>query len=222
LAAAGAGDKTFMRNELEIVINDKALAENHKVFLRRNRFYKAQGFDQLQARENIVKAIPGPAGKVLEIGTGKGYLTRVLAREADSVTTLDINADEQKIARLNVGYDGLEDKVCFEIGDAEQLSYPDRSFDTVVCAFTFHHFKDHFRALAEMLRVAKSSLVLTDFNRAGFELINKAHEAEGRTHDQGGLELKYIEKYLRDKNISFSYIQDKWQDIYVVQKKGGV
>lgn len=52
-------------------------------------------------------------------------------------------------------------------GDALHLNFPDNSFD-VVCAFAvLHHIKDHRRAVAEMCRVARHAVFISDANNFG-------------------------------------------------------
>lgn len=203
---------------VKINITDEEIAKNHEMFLKRNEFYKKFGFDQMQARENILRAIPKPLGKALEIGTGKGYLTKILAREAESVVSLDLNEADQRIAVLNVAQEKLQEKVSFKLADAENLPFANASFDTVVCAFTFHHFEQPYIALEEMIRVCAKKLVITDFNERGFDIVNKAHEQEGRQHDRGKADLAKIENYLREKQLSVFYTKDDWQDIYLAVK----
>src|SRR5215472_16025794 len=56
--------------------------------------------------------------------------------------------------------------VDFQLGVAEQLAFPDRSYDVVLCTWTVHHLPtdDQRRGLAEMARVLKPGgrLLLVD------------------------------------------------------------
>lgn len=52
-------------------------------------------------------------------------------------------------------------------GNALKLAFPDDAFD-LVCAFgVLHHIKDHRRAVAEMCRVARTGVFLSDSNNFG-------------------------------------------------------
>ena len=72
-----------------------------------------------------------PTDKVLEIGTGSGYLTAVLAKLAHSVTTIEIDEDlsqsaQDKLAELDIK------NVLFMIADAShKINTPD-FFDIVI------------------------------------------------------------------------------------------
>ena len=60
----------FSREEIE---------KNHEIFLKRNALYKEYGMDQEELRRCIVRLVEPQSKSLLEIGTGKGYLTSMLA-----------------------------------------------------------------------------------------------------------------------------------------------
>lgn len=66
---------------------------------------------------------------VLEIGTGSGYLTALMAAQAKSVDTVEINPtlSEQAQARLK-NFTNID----FQIGDASQAWNSDKSYDVIV------------------------------------------------------------------------------------------
>jgi demethylmenaquinone methyltransferase/2-methoxy-6-polyprenyl-1,4-benzoquinol methylase len=69
------------------------------------------------------------------------------------VTVCDINADMLAVGRERAAEHGLGDVVSFEQGNAEELPYPDRSFDCVTIAFGIRNVPRIERALAEAYRV---------------------------------------------------------------------
>ncbi|MBU0502367.1 MAG: hypothetical protein ABIH69_05700 [bacterium] len=70
--------------------------------LERKELYKKYGYDQDAGRNFILeKALPLQE-PVLEIGTGKGHMTALLAKHARKVLAVDKTAEEQELARLNV------------------------------------------------------------------------------------------------------------------------
>lgn len=191
---------------------------------KRDAFYKSIGLDRLGMRKNILNIISKPIQDVLEVGTGKGVLTKVLAKESTHVTSVDLSTEEQELARQLLIQEKLLDKVTLLIADAEKLPFAELSFDTVVCAYSFHHFKDPFRAIDEMVRVFTNRFVLVEFNDQGFNAVNKAHELEGDIHEQNGVDFLTVKSYLENKSLNVRYISDQWQHIFIVTRKvkGGV
>ena len=98
-------------------------------------------------------------GRILDVGTGPGYLPIEIARlvEGVEVVGIDVSKDMVRIAGKNVWKEGLERRVRFEVEDANNMSYVDSSFDLVVSTGSFHHWKKPVRVLNEIYRVLKPS-----------------------------------------------------------------
>ena len=87
---------------------EKEILENHKKYLDRVSFYRSFGYDLEKERDFILdKSLP-IAGKILEIGTGKGHFALALAKRGFNFTSIDMSEEEQKIAKLNTQYYDLE------------------------------------------------------------------------------------------------------------------
>jgi len=71
------------------------------------------------------------------------------------VTVCDINADMLTIGAERALERGYDERVTFEQANAEELPYPDRSFDCVTIAFGIRNVPRIERALAEAYRVLK-------------------------------------------------------------------
>ena len=87
---------------------------------------------------------------VLDVACGTGVLTReVVSRVGPSgrVAAVDVNDGMLAVASRQVP--GVE----FRQAPAEELPYPDRSFDAVVSQFGLMYFTDRQKALREMRRV---------------------------------------------------------------------
>lgn len=89
-------------------------------------------------------------GTVLDAGCGRGWLAAHLAEQGFSVTGLDFCPPPEH-ARANF---------TFVEGNIEEMPFADESFDTVVCAHTLEHVRNFDRALWELLRVARSTLII--------------------------------------------------------------
>ena len=71
------------------------------------------------------------------------------------VTVCDINAEMLAVGRERALERGLDDRVTFEQGNAEELPYGDKSFDCVTIAFGIRNVPRIAKALGEAHRVLK-------------------------------------------------------------------
>ena len=89
-------------------------------------------------------------------GTGDVAFRVVAAGGAGTRATIcDINAEMLSVGRELSNQRGYDDVVRFEQGNAEELAYPDRSFDCVTIAFGIRNVPRIERALSEAHRVLK-------------------------------------------------------------------
>jgi O-methyltransferase / aklanonic acid methyltransferase len=119
--------------------------------------------------ERLVQDIPVTRGmKTLDIATGTGaVLSRLASRVGPEgrATGIDMSSSILAEARRIMEVGGHTN---FDLQkmDAEQLEFPDRSFDIVTCAFALFMFPDMKLALREMYRVCKpgGKIAITYFN----------------------------------------------------------
>ena len=95
----------------------------------------------------LAKMIPEKAA-VLDLACGTGDLTKALSNKGCHVTGLDISSEMMAIGREKCRY--LSPKPNFVLGSAEQIPFPDASFDAVTIAFGHRA-----QCLAEIHRVLK-------------------------------------------------------------------
>jgi len=110
-----------------------------------------------------------PGDRALDLCCGTGDLALALARRGAEVVGLDFSGAMLEIAeqrrRKNPGAPIANLK--FIQGDAQQIPFPDRSFDMVTVGYGLRNLTDWEAGLAEMNRVAKSGarLVVLDFGK---------------------------------------------------------
>ncbi len=95
--------------------------------------------------------------KILDVATGTADLAIAIARSVPDahVTGLDIAEEMLLIGRKKTELQGLSSRVTLEVGDAENLPYPDGTFDAITVAFGVRNFEDLERGIAEMNRVLR-------------------------------------------------------------------
>lgn len=113
-------------------------------------------------RKQLFPALPNIKGKkVLDVGAGTGRLTLELYKLGAEVTALDVS--EKMLQELKKKNKNIETVV----GDAENLPFPDNTFDMVTAAFLIVHLKDPIRFFDEAYRVLKNDgfFLVTNINQ---------------------------------------------------------
>jgi len=91
--------------------------------------------------------------KVLDVGTGPGIISLLLAELGHSVTGVDFSSEMLANAKNNAAAFGLS--VRFEKGDAENLPFAPDSFDAVVNRYVLWTVTNPNKAISEWRRVIK-------------------------------------------------------------------
>ena len=89
---------------------------------------------------------------VLELATGPGLIAKHVADAADRMIATDFSPD--MIAQAEKG--GNPPNLTFEIADASDLHYKDKTFDVVIIANALHVIPNPEKVLSEIDRVLKS------------------------------------------------------------------
>lgn len=113
-------------------------------------------------------------GRILETAAGTGIVTRAVHRavpQAQIVAT-DINPTMLEFAAHAL----TAERVSFQPADAQNLSFPDASFDLVLCQFGVMFFPDKIRANQEARRVLRPGghYLLVTFDQLDSNPIPKA------------------------------------------------
>ena len=104
--------------------------------------------------ESLCEALDLRAGeRVLDVAAGNGNATLAAARRWCDVVSTDYVPTLLERGRARASAEGLPVK--FEQADAENLPYPDHSFDAVLSTFGVMFTPDQDRAAAEMARACK-------------------------------------------------------------------
>ncbi|MFT5689124.1 MAG: ubiquinone/menaquinone biosynthesis C-methylase UbiE [Planctomycetota bacterium] len=104
----------------------------------------------------------GPAGRMLDIGTGPGHIP-ILVCERDSnarVVAIDLADRMLEAARRNVAASPFGDRIELVKADAKGLDFPDDSFDVVFSNTILHHVPTPLTLLSEARRVLRPGGVL--------------------------------------------------------------
>ena len=99
-----------------------------------------------------------PEGEVLDVGSGEGYGSAILARSAKTVVGVDVDPASIEHSRLNHSQENLR----FVQASALELEgqFPDCSFDLVVCFELIEHVHEQQQVVATMARVLREDGLL--------------------------------------------------------------
>ena len=130
------------------------------------------GLHRLWKRQLVRLAKVRPGDRALDLCCGTGDLAFSLAAEGATVTGLDFNAPmlavaerrKEKLHRLEAKADG---SVTFLCGDAQQVPFPENSFEILTMGYGLRNLASWEKGLQEMLRVAKpdGKLLILEFGK---------------------------------------------------------
>lgn len=93
---------------------------------------------------------------VLDVAAGRGTTAVLLAQEYGArVDGVDLSPANVALGQGAAASAAVADQVTFAVGDAEQLRYPDDSFDVIISECAFCTFPDKAAAAAEFARVLR-------------------------------------------------------------------
>ena len=195
----------------------KKVLENYRKYLQRKEVYKKFGYDIDRERDFILQKAQPIFGDILEVGTGKGYFSLVLAKEGYHFVSVDISEEEQNFAKLILRYFGLEKFAEFRVENAECLSFEDKSFDTIFSVNTLHHFRSPFKVIEELVRIVtfEGKIILSDFTEEGLTIVDRIHQEEGRKHKVGRVSLSKIEDYFKERGFLVERYRTSFQQTLV-------
>lgn len=139
--------------------NNTQATDYSEITKRQQQTWSTGDFTQI-ARQNVVMAEalcdavdPHPGQRVLDVACGNGSAALVAARRYCEVTGIDYVSELIERAQMRTKGEGLA--ADFRVEDAQDLPFPDDSFDTVLSVFGVQFAPDQEQAANELLRVCR-------------------------------------------------------------------
>jgi ubiquinone/menaquinone biosynthesis C-methylase UbiE len=193
--------------------DEQAVAEYHE---RRKRYIN-YGLDPYQNAEYIFSISKPIEGTILEVGTGRGLVTSFFARETQ-IVTLDIDSEIQSFAKELAKSEGVLNNITFLNRDILKEPYPDNSFGMVISTQAVHHFEEPEKIINAICRIALHKVVIADFNREGFDILEKLHREEGNDHSRGHFPIDNIESVMKTTGLKVNRHEKLQMIVYVGEK----
>lgn len=105
----------------------------------------------------LAQAAPGPSERILDLGCGTGTLALEVKHRQPEADVLGLDADPSVVSRARTKAKDAGLAVRFEKGRADDLPFPDQSFDKVLSTLFFHHLDraTRERTAGEIFRVLR-------------------------------------------------------------------
>ena len=135
-----------------------------------NRFLSG-GIDVYWRKKAIMELTELHPQNVLDVATGTGDVAILTYKYLKplKITGIDLsegmlNLGREKVARLK-----LNDHISLSVGDSENITFQDNTFDAITVAFGVRNYENLNKGLKEMYRVLKpgGKLVILEFSKPG-------------------------------------------------------
>jgi ubiquinone/menaquinone biosynthesis C-methylase UbiE len=137
--------KDYMRNERWNHKNAAAY-DRHKWVSNRDGWRKLLG--------SVLHDV-GQNSRILDFGTGTGFIASILAEMGYNVVGVDLSKAMLDRARENIERHGLSERAYLMLSDGENLDIEDNSMDSVVSRWVLWTLPDPGKGIEEMIRVTK-------------------------------------------------------------------
>jgi demethylmenaquinone methyltransferase/2-methoxy-6-polyprenyl-1,4-benzoquinol methylase len=200
------------------------------------------GLHRWWKRRLVKLAAPSPGLQALDLCCGTGDVAFALAEQGAEVTGLDFSEPMLAIARKRCAgrVSGNRQSAIlnpqFLRGDAQQIPFPDQSFDIVTVSYGLRNLASWERGLNEMWRVAKPGgrLLVLDFGkpdnaawralyfaylRTFVPLFGKVFCGDGQTH---AYILESLKHYPAQHGVAAKMQEMGCRDVRIIPLLGGV
>lgn len=150
--------------------------------------------------------------KILDIGTGWGKMSIILALHGYEVTTGE--PEKWSDWEIYAKQAGVLEKIHYQEMDAQQLNFEDKVFEFIFLLGSLHHIPDKKRAFSEFLRILhpEGRIILFDYTDKRVAQIKKRIH-----HHPPEIKLKEI---LNEIPVTYKQFIDEKKEIfcYIIQK----
>lgn len=143
--------------------------------------------------------------RILDVGCGPGFFSIVLAEEGFDVTAIDLTSAMLQEAHANAGV--LASRIRFMEMNAEELDFPDHSFDAIVSRNLTWNLPHPEQAYKEWCRVLKPQGVLLNFDANWYHYLNDEVARQAYEEDR----VRTADLGIHDDNIGEGF--DVMEDI---------
>lgn len=127
------------------------------------------GIDTIWRKKAIAQLDKTQHRRILDVATGTADMCVEINKQLkpDEIIGLDISSQMIEYGKVKIDKKGLSDTIKLEVGDSENMRFPDGSFDAATVAFGVRNFGDLRAGLREMNRVIKpgGKIIILEFSK---------------------------------------------------------
>lgn len=160
---------------------------------------------------------------ILDVGSGGGYFTKVLAKKSKLVVSLDMSPINSRNAKQSIS----DKNIYFVLGDATHSPFKNDVFDKILATEIIEHIENDRLFIKECERILKNmgSIVITtpctnpSFSLDWLRKISGINIKEDFGHVRGGYTRQIFEELLNDTNlkiIKVSYFSQFFAELNMI------
>ena len=160
-------------SQSRLVENLLARPKIHRQWSRHYRTADNESFYEL-AFDDVLRVLnPPPGATFLDAGCGSCAHSVRLARRGFNVVAVDFSESALAMAQDYVSSKQLQERITLGRESLLELSFPDDTFDYVLCWGVLMHIPEVERAVSELARIIKpgGTLVVSEGNKASLEAV---------------------------------------------------
>ena len=186
-----------------------------------DRILHGYGCDLVLEYFSIARHLPVTTLPVVELATGSGRMIAVLSTFVPSILTGDLSLADAPRARKRVPHQ-FRDRVSFFQLDLERLPFRTDAIRSMICMNTLHETEHPHACLAEMIRTIHpdGTLIIGDFNRKGFDLMQTVQQQVYHTdHHEGSITSDEIANILHGSFNTVTVFETELNTSYIAANK---
>ena len=157
----------------------------------------------------------------VELATGSGRMCAVLSSVFETVISGDVSLNDHARAVTRIPLANLNHMQFVQL-NMESLPFRTDSIPLLFCLNTLHEVSHPERCVKEMIRVIHpdGTLVLGDFNKTGFEVMQKIHKIVYKNdHNEGTISMEAMKEVLFRSFGSVNETEAPLNDTFIASKK---
>lgn len=186
-----------------------------------DRLLRSWGFDLTNEYFSIVSQMKTSAPCAVELATGTGRMSAVLAGFFPAIITGDNSLTDHERAAYRIPAQ-FRNRVQYAQLNMESLPFRTDSVPLIFCMNTLHEIEHPEQCIKEMIRILSpnGTMVLGDFNKTGFQAMQKIHEiVYHNNHSQGFITMEQVKQIFVGMFSSLTEVQTPLNDIVIASYK---